>query len=570
MGINTMNRFIRVLIFLSICFFSSLTAQDFAKQFRDAKDLFATKKYSQSMTAFKPLMVYSAGNIYSEYAAFYYAVSAYHLNYKTVARQGFQNILSAYGNWPQLDEVRYWLAKIYFEEKEYFQAFKILSQVMTDPGITELKNKHLSSISDSEILRMLLEDFKDKQIAWALINRLIKDRKSAGIQEARMLIKKFGFSEDEFQLPEPGEVFLTNRQVSVLFPFMSETMAQSPGARRNQYAIDLYQGMRLGLDSLEKSGIDLKLNLYDTERNPEKVKQILGLEEIKSSDLIVGPLFADEFVAVKAFSQQEKISLINPISSNPDFISGNPNAILFQASYETIGRRSAEFLASLNLNKPCMVFYDRTTKDSIIAHAFRKRAADLKIRIAAFKEVPKENSAAITAMLVTPVRYDKWRNPVDFSLKRDSIGSIFVAAESELIFTKVITAVDSRNEDIKIIGHESWLDKPGMDLIKFEQLGITLAAPNHISQVNPSYAHFQQQYLSLHKTLPTIYARLGFEFALFLGSRFNASDANAFEAISKSGKTNGWLTYGFDYNNTQDNQLVPFMAFEGGELVRKF
>ena len=88
-----MNKYLRVLIILFVCFYSNLTAQDFAKQFRDGKDLFAAAKYNQSMTAFKPLMVYSTGNIYSEYAAFYYAVSAYHLNYKTVARQGFQNIL---------------------------------------------------------------------------------------------------------------------------------------------------------------------------------------------------------------------------------------------------------------------------------------------------------------------------------------------------------------------------------------------------------------------------------------------------------------------------------------------
>ena len=522
------------------------------------------------MTAFKPLMVYNAGNLYAEYSAFYYAVSAYHQNYKSLARQTFLDITSAYGSWPQLEEVKYWLAKIYFEEKEYFQAFKMLAQIKEDAQTIALKNKHLSLISDPEILRMLLDDFKDKQVAKALINVLIRSRKGPAIAEARSLINSFGFSITEFNLPGPGAKLTANRRVSVFFPFMSETMAQTPGAKRNQYAIDVYQGMRLGLDSLNNSGIDLKLNLYDTERNPEKVKRLLELDEIKSSDLIVGPLFMDEFAVVKQYSLKEEIAVINPISSNPEFIAGNPRALLFQASFETIGRRSAEYLASLNLNKPCMVFYDHTTRDSIIANAFRKRASDLKIPIALFREIPKENSALLTSILVTPTRYDKWRNPVDFSLKRDSIGSIFVAAESELIFTKVITAVDSRNEDIKIIGHESWLDKPGMDLIKFEQLGIALAAPNHISQVNQSYAQFERRYLAIHKTLPTIYARLGFEFALFLGTRLNESDADAFDVISKSGKNNGWLTFGFDYSSTKDNQLVPFMSFEGGELVRKF
>lgn len=554
---------------LIICVLTfGVQAQDFKSKYAHAKDLFDNGKYALAFEAFKPLMVYESGNIYTEYAAFYYALSALKDNYKTLAKNTFLGIEQSYPTWNQIDQVRYWLAYLYFDQGEYFRAMEKLSQIRQDKGQQALKESYLSRIRDPEILRMLLEDFQDPMAAKQLIRLLLVQRKEEAVMEARRLMGTYGFSNDQFEIPQNTQAPVA-RRVSVLFPFLAQTLEPTPATKRNQYALDLYHGMKLAADSLTAAGIPVELALYDTERNPDKVRELLSHPELKSSDVIVGPLFNDEIKSVKEFSVAAKIPMIHPVSNSPDYLAGNPNALLFQPSWITLGRKSAEYLASLNLKKPCIIFYEKTPRDSTMAHAFKTRAEELKIPVVLFKEVTKENSAVIGSILTTPVKYDKWRNPIEFKLKKDSLGSIFVASDAELIFTKVIAAVDARDDDTILIGQETWLEKPGMDWIKFESLKITLASPNFYNPFDVNFKWFQKRFMEIHRAVPGLYSRIGFDFMMFLGKQLDGAEGMGLRTkISSAGRQPGFLFQGYESKGQADNQVVPFVRFTEGQLIR--
>ena len=104
-----------------IFIFQSSIAQDPKRQYRNAKEFFTEEKYDLAMESFKPLLSYDKENPYSEYASFYYALSAMRKNYHAVAKDMFLQIKKLYPEWDQLNEVNFWLAKIYFDRLEYFQ-----------------------------------------------------------------------------------------------------------------------------------------------------------------------------------------------------------------------------------------------------------------------------------------------------------------------------------------------------------------------------------------------------------------------------------------------------------------
>jgi hypothetical protein len=54
---------------------------DYTKQYLNGKDLFREGKYNLAMETLKPVMTSDRSNQYSEYATFYYALSAYNLGY---------------------------------------------------------------------------------------------------------------------------------------------------------------------------------------------------------------------------------------------------------------------------------------------------------------------------------------------------------------------------------------------------------------------------------------------------------------------------------------------------------
>jgi tetratricopeptide (TPR) repeat protein len=547
---------------------SVLIAQDFKKDFRAAKDFYEEKKYNFAQEAFKPLMVYDRANPYVQYATFYYALSAYHQNYFAVAKESLLLIKDLYPEWDQMDEVNYWLAAVYFQQGEYFQALRML-YTMKSPrnleSIERMKNNYLLQIYDDEVVRLILEEFPGEVI---LLKRQITRYVAKGeYEKARELIQANGLDEEDFAFPKRKKVeFKEQYRVAAVFPFIAPTLDPSPGVKRNQSTLDLYSGMRFAVDSLAKLGINIDLVSYDTERNPEKVKSLMTLEEMKSLDMIVGPLFPDEFSPVHQLSSEVNIPVINPVSFSNEFVVSNTNAWLFQPDYSAIGTAAAEALANRKLKKPCMVIYGETQKDSSMAAAFNKRAEELGIKVAHTKMVTRTGSNDVYTTLVDPTKFDKFRNPVEFKLKKDSISSIFVASDDELIFTKVISSVDRRADSVIIVGHDTWIEKPSMDLDKFERLHIMMSSPGYSDVLGSEYINFRKRYSQVTGTTPSAVAKIGFECMMFVGFSLKQWGTGFLESLPSAEAQRGVLGRVYQPSEDRCNKQVPFTIFRNGVL----
>jgi tetratricopeptide (TPR) repeat protein len=548
---------------------SNLSGQDFRRQYRAAKEFFEEKKYNFAMDAFKPLMVYDKENPYAQHASFYYAVSAYHQYYYTVAKESLIQTKKLYPDWDQLDEVNYWLAAVYFQQGEYFQALRML-YTMRSPrdlaSIESMKKNYLVKIYDEEVIRLLMEEFPGEVF---LLKRLINRKIAKGeFERAKELIKSNGLDTAEFYIPEMKPVFKEKYRVAALFPFLSQELDPSPGAKRNQSTLDLYQGMKFAIDSLEKLEIKIELAAYDTERQSETVAQLMSMKEMKSADVLVGPLFMDEMPVVSEFSKGNKIPMVNPISSNADYVVDNPNALLLQPDFARLGAASAEALAKRKIKRPCVVVYGESPKDTTMAFSFLRRAEELGIKVAFTKEIEKESSSEVYSILANATKFDKYRNPIEFTLKRDSIGSVFVASDDELIFTKVISSIDRRADSVIIVGQDTWIDKPSMDLDKFERLHIMMTSPGYTDVFSGAYQNFRRRYAGAYGVMPSPLTKVGFECMMMIGKGLKEYGSGFISGFQTAGEVPGALGRVYRYEESQCNKEVPFVIFENGELRR--
>ena len=132
-----------------------------------------------AMESFKKLMPYDKENPFAQYASFYYALSAYKQNYKSVSKDMLNQIKILYPEWEKMDEVNYWLAIHLFEAGDSFQALKILNSIRNKSlasDVTKAKQHYLSAITDPETLRMMLEEYpKDEIIGISLASCLSKN-----------------------------------------------------------------------------------------------------------------------------------------------------------------------------------------------------------------------------------------------------------------------------------------------------------------------------------------------------------------------------------------------------------
>ena len=564
----------KVIAFIFLIFFNLVVwAQvDYPKQYQNAKDFFRQGKYNLAMESFKPLIAYDQKNQYSPYASFYYALAAHKQGYNAVAKDMLLQIKSIHPKWDKMDDVNLWLAKIYLEGRDYFQGIKILNGIQDKKmgeQVQALKSQYLSAITDAETLKMMLEEFpKDEVVAKslaAILARNLSDEEDK--QTLETLIDRFKLERSDF-IPEAPKTFYKERYaVSVLLPFMLESLDGSPGKKRNWIVLDFYEGIRVALDTLNTKGPEIRLRAYDTDNGLDKLKEILGTDELKNTDLIVGPLYPNENKMVQDFSLANQVNVVNPFSNNSDLNGVNPYAYLFQPSSETLGKKAAEYVAGHARKKLCMIFYGASKKDSVLAANFTEKASELGMQIVANEMIIKEEAATIMTMLATPTEFDEFKYPSEFTLKKDSIGSIFVATDDPLIYTKVISSIETRGDSILVVGSENWIDDTAVAFEKYQTLGIVFMAPNFVSPGNPRRRSFISKYVRKYGKVPSNFSQLGYEMMLVFGNQLKTNGVYFQDGLNKSEFLPGHLSQGFKYQHTRDNQLVPFAKFKDGILI---
>ena len=550
---------------------STFAQVDFTKQYFNAKTLFREGKYNLAMETFKPLIPYDKNNRFSQYASFYYALAAYNLGYKALAKSTLNQIKTLQPTWDKMEEANFWIGRINLEDKDYFQGLKMLSGIQ-DKNLQQtaesLKAKSLAEITDVETLKMMKEEYpKDQVVAKALAAGLTKNLTNPEDKNLlESLIKEFNFKRTDFIPEAPKTFFKDAYSISVLLPFMVNTLDPSPTLKRNQTVLDLYEGMKLAVDTLSKQGIKLSLRAYDTERNVEKIKTILNTEELKNTDLLVGPFFQEENKPIFEFSMANKVNTFNPLHNNSELIGVNPYAFLYQPSLEVLGRKSGEFLANYAKTKNCMVFYGTSRRDSVLAANFVQVASEKGLNIVSSNRLSREESGMILATLATPTEFDEFKYPKQFTLKKDSLGSIFVASDDALIYAKVISSIETRGDQIIVLGSENWLDQNTVDLEKFQKLPLVLTAPNFAGREKPATKTFVKKYVKTHGRAPSTYAGIGYELILFLGNQLKKHGVYFQDGLSKAGLVPGYLTEGYNYQNGRSNELIPFIKFDAGTV----
>jgi hypothetical protein len=548
--------------------------QDFELQYKNAKDFFEEGKYDLAMEAFRPLKVYSPGNVYLEDASFFYALSAYRRGYIVLAKEAWLQMRTLYPRWPLLKEVTLWLATCYFEQREYFQALKMLEDMgnALSNESRELQLFYLSKIDDVETLRMLLEEHPDNAIVGQLLAKNILHQ-PAGQQDIALLnsvVSKFDLNRADLGPPAPVTIKKDVYRVALLFPFLTKSLEPTPAVKPNQFILDLYEGMRFANDSLVAGrNRSIELLAYDIERNPEVLKKLLATDELRSVDVLVGPLLgAKETSMVQQFSQANAIAMINPVTNNSSYLADNPHALLLQPSNETIARRTAEITHRLVAKKNCFVIYGEAVKDSVLAAQFTLRAREIGLKVLHSERIRKDNTARIQPLLASVLKYDENKIPIEFAIQRDSIGSVFVATDDPLIFSKVISSIQSRNDSTRIFGLESWIapENSTTDFDLFERLRVVISAPGFVDESNPAFTSFRRKFTAHNGQPPYTYSRLGYEFLFFIHKALTEHGVYFIPGLQSDSFRPGVIQRGYDFTSSRDNQYVPFFTFREGRL----
>lgn len=551
-------------------------AQEYQQEYMQGKEFLKEGKYALAMESLKPLVTPGSDNALSKYAMYFYAVAAYKDGYTALSKDMFLQIKNLYPDWRQLDEVHLWLAKIYLENNNFNQALNVIQNI-DDRGLDEEKEQlfesYASKIDDLVLIEQLYEtNENNKPLAKRYAELIAKQPLQKRDQELlSKLIRKFNLDPDKFGAGVIEEnVFKDKYRIAVLLPFVHKKLDVSLRPKPNQFVLDMYHGIRMAVDSLRNAGIDLELFVYDTRREYNTTQEILQKPELKTMDLIIGPLYSQPLELVQDFAFRNKINMINPLSNNPAVIGSSPFTFLFKPSYETIGNAMGEYARTIVRNPNGIIIYGESEADSILAYSYKRSfESEGDNKIVHIEQITADNPRRVLDLLVTEGKKLKEANDpdrkVELTIAPDSVGSIYVASDENLIITRVLSGIETRSDTIKILGSEKWLDIGAIDYSALERLDVAMASPSYYDYNRSTFVQFRENYLQRYRELPSDFAILGFELMMFAGKTLNDHGKYFQLELKDKPAKEGVLLSGYNYSGGNDNQVVPIVKVVDSE-----
>jgi ABC-type branched-subunit amino acid transport system substrate-binding protein len=369
------------------------------------------------------------------------------------------------------------------------------------------------------------------------------------------LITKFSLDRNRYT-PRPRTIAKkSSYNVAVLLPFeLSDPSWQT--VRKNQFVTDLYAGLRLAQDSLQRAGRPLQLFAYDTGADTLALKQVLALPELAGMDLLIGPVYKSGAKLLGRYAREHQIVCVNPLSQDGDLVVDNPWHYLFSPSTATQGRVAAQFaLTSFGGGKPGVLLHEDSKDDAAFANAYKAEYESQGGKIGLLRrfnpDVDESLSTAFAALDLPTASH-----LTVFSDNRRLGPYTFTQWLQQPAATRV-----------PLLAPGSWLDNPRLDVSQLGMAGAYFIQPKYYDEQGPGFRRFRQLYLQKQHLPPSLFASQGFELLMYFGTAL-FQYGPAFQAnLSSVGATPGAIFDGMNYSGgAHDNQVVPIVKLSNLEL----
>jgi hypothetical protein len=344
--------------------------------------------------------------------------------------------------------------------------------------------------------------------------------------------------------------------VAVLFPFMMKDLNPENTQRPNQFVLDLYEGIKLAVDSLKRKGININLYPYDTEKDIAKVTALLQLPELAYMDMIIGPIYPGHNAVVNEFAYNNQICIVNPLSNNSKLMESNPFVFLYQVTLEDEALNLADY-ASTHFTNPSpannnvMIFYADDYKDSLLALRYKEAA------------IAKNFNVTVFEMAKIP----KVQQLLSDSVQLSYVSHIFVSSDDLTLAANVISKLEVSQMSIPLVTKAEWLEFRLLSFAQLERRQAHFLHQDYLDYGKLSVRNFKRTFTNDMNLLPTNFAYEGYDLMFLFGNALKSYGNYFRDGIQKAGFIPGKIFPGYDYTASNSNKFVPITKFEDKLLV---
>ena len=270
--------------------------------------------------------------------------------------------------------------------------------------------------------------------------------------------------------------------------------------------IEFYEGILLALDTLKKSGISVNLKVFDTKKDTSHIKRKLRNNNLSNEDLIIGPVYDENFRIVSNYASKHNINIVSPFPKEHQSIRTNPNLIQIYPTRQTQLERYASYISRFNDKNMILVH----TGDSL----YYPRIREFKEKI--FSYISRDTS--LSDIRFKEVAYRDSMFYLQQALNKGEQNIVIVPSQKEAFVSDVITNLNTltkKDYDIRVFGYSQWEDFVNVNPEYFYNLSVNLFTPFHVNYKKPIVRRTVKKYREQFKTEPSEYVFHGFDIGYY-------------------------------------------------------
>ena len=271
--------------------------------------------------------------------------------------------------------------------------------------------------------------------------------------------------------------------------------------------VEYYEGFLMAVDSLKRTGISLDLYVYDCGKDVSTLNTILAKNEMKSMNIIFGPMHQNQIKPLSDFAEKNDIRLVIPFSQKGEEVFNNPavyqintpQSYLYSEVYEHFTRQFP------NAN---VIFIEPASVDKEKAEFISGLKQELKSKGIPMRTV---SESATKETLKAALRSDK--------------ENIFIPTSgNNVLLIKILPQLtllvrENPAENIHLFGYPEWQTYTRDHLENFFELDVYFYSSFYTNTLFPAAVQFTNAYhkwysKDLASKYPN-YAMLGFDTGFF-------------------------------------------------------
>ncbi len=271
--------------------------------------------------------------------------------------------------------------------------------------------------------------------------------------------------------------------------------------------LQFYEGVIIAVDSMQKAGMKIELNVFDTKDNPESIRRIVNRDDFKKTDLIIGPVYENVQKEVAHIAALNHIPMVSPFTPKSDIIYSIHEFFQINPTREYLAEATADLIAANYSNANFIVVrtsaYEGTPEGQLVELIKRRIARQGYPDEGSFKvyDFRKERAGGLRNILLPGKE-----------------NFVFIPSSDEGELSVAISNLNNLAKDypITLIGASNYQQRyPSIEVAHYHNLKLKYINPYWIDYRNRSTINYFEKFVSFFGTEPNSYGVQGFDVAWY-------------------------------------------------------